>query len=205
MTSSPPSARDTQPSVHVRLDEVRFRATAADEPLLFFCVEGAPRSACHTRTEEHLTFETALSGRVTSVTGGELALDVGGGEVLVRYLLPSAVELEALVGHTIGLRVTQRYSGPGRATIDAEVRDSAGGLVLWAHDGRMPGDRLSHGLALRLRLDAGGAHRLALGHGAGVTAVGAPDSATIQVAGAEFGLGVVRVGADDVAFVLVHR
>lgn len=206
MTSSPPGARDTAPPFLARFAEGRFRAYAGDEPIIFFCVEGAPREACRTRTADGgLTFDTTLSGRVVAVEPGELTLDVGGQPAIVRHLLPSAFDLGDSLGHTLEVRVVQRYLGPGRATIDAELRDASGRLVLWAHDGRMPSDRVAHGLALRLTVDAAGGHRLAVGHSRGVASVGAPDFGQVWVGGEPYVLVVVRAGADDVSFVLLRR
>lgn len=206
MSSSPPSARDTPPPVLARLAERTFRASAVDDPIIFFCVEGAPREACRTRTDGCLTFETELAGELfVSDTSGELRIDLGGHQATVRYLLPSAVDLALLDGQRVEVRVVQRYLGPGRATIDAELWDSSGRLVLWAHDGRMPIDRSAHGLALRQSVDADGAHRLAVAHSGGLTSLGAPDLAPVWVGSDPYAMAVVRAGADDVSFVLLRR
>ncbi len=206
MTSSPPGARDTRGSALPRLAEASFRAALEHDPVIFFCVEGAPREACRTRTEGCLTFETMLSGTVVDVqANGELHLDVSGRQVIVRHLLPTAIDLRELAGHDLEVRVVQRYLGPGRATIDAEIRDSCGQLLLWAHDGRMPVDRVSHGLALRVSVEGDGAHRLAIAHSGGVASVRPPDFALVSVGAEAFALAVVRVGADDVSFVLLRR
>ncbi len=207
MSSSPPSARDSSaPPPLARLAEPELRARGADEAVIFFCVEGAPREACRTHALPGggLAFETLLCGRVQASEPGELRLEHAGRPVLVRHLVPSAVELRGLVGHELSLRVCQQYLGPGRATIDAELHDAGGRLLLWAHDGRVPPDRSAHGLALRCTV-ADSRHRLAVGHAGGVASVGAPDLAQVRAGGDLYELAVVRVEADDVAFVLLRR
>lgn len=204
MTSSPPGARDSTALPLLRLVEPAFRAAAADEGVIFFCVEGAPREACRTqnRPDGSLTFETHLVGRVTDVMPGELRLECGEHRAVVRHLLPSAMDLGGLAGHGLRVDITQCYRGRGRATIDAELRDPEQRLLLWAHDGRMPPDRL--GLAFRGSVGAEG-HRLALGHSAGVSSVSAGDVLPVPGGIEPFDLAVLRVGLDDVSFVLLRR
>lgn len=204
MPSSPPGASGSRPALP-RLLEATFRARATDETVLFACVEGAPPEACHTENEPGgaLTFDTRLHGRVLATHPDQTELEVEGKTVVVRHLLPTALDLGPLVGHIVHVHVRQRYGGPGRATIDARVRDGGGRLLLWAHDGRFPTDREGLGLALRARVDPDG-HRLALVHGGGVQALRAPDVARVWIAGDAFELGLLRAGADDVAFVLVR-
>lgn len=207
MSSSPPGAHGSSaPAALARLAEARLRAHGADEAVIFFCVEGAPREACRTATlpDGGLVFETALRGQVLESEPGELRLSLGERQATVRHLLPSAIDLRELAGHELSVRVAQHYLGRGRATIDAEIHDAAGRLVLWAHDGRMPADRISHGVALRLTV-ADARHRLAVGHAGGVASLGAPDHARVRVGADPFELVVVRVEADDVSFVLLRR
>lgn len=204
MASSPPSAREsTQPPV-LRLIEPVFRAGAADEAVIFFCVENAPREACRTRSvpDGGVTFETHLSGTVVDTAPGELGVARGDHRAIVRHLLPAAVDLTPLRGHLAAVAITQRYLARGRATIDAEIRDADGRLLLWAHDGRTPPDQL--GLAFRGTVDAGG-HRLAVGHAGGVSSVSAGDVIRVRIGTDTFDLGVVRASADDVSFVLTRR
>ncbi len=207
MSSSPPGARDSIPPCLPRLAELGFRAHARDESVIFFCVEDAPREACGTRTgpDGSLTFHTRLSGTVLDVGPGEMRIDTGQHRVLVRHLLPSSIDLRELSANTLEIEIVQRYRGRGRATIDAELRDSRGRMLLWAHDGRMPADRESHGLALRLTVDASGTRRLAVGHEGGVSSIASPDFAPVRIGRAMHDLVVVRLGADDVSFVLLRR
>ncbi len=204
MASSPPGARESTPPLLLRLNEAAFRAGVADEGILFFCVEDAPREACRTRScpDGSLTFETCLEGTVIDASPGELRLSTAERSSVVRHLLPSALELSPLRGQLIRADVTQRYLGRGRATIDAELRDAEGRVLLWAHDGRTPPDQL--GLAFRRTVDADG-HRLAVGHLAGVSSVSAGDVVRVRCGIDPFDLAVLRVGADDVSFVLLRR
>lgn len=203
MTSSPPTARDSGPPAVPRLSEPAFRAAARDEVLLFFCVEDAPRSACKTESAPGgLCFRTTLSGRITSTGPEELVID---GHTRVRHLLPSSLDLAPLVGHAMQIEIAQQYGRRGRATIDAEIRDAKGRLLLWARDGVVPADRDARGLALRATIAPDGARRLAVAHAGGVASMGVPDLARVRTADGSFDLVVLRLGTDDVAFVLVRR
>ena len=150
MTSSPPNTVDAHPPALVTL--ASGAADVLEEGLIFFSVEGAPTAACRTTTgpDGSLTFTTTLRGRVASVDTDELALTVGDRRVVVRHFVPDAIDWSGLVDQSVLVTVKQRYQGRGRATIDAEVRDTAGRLVLWARDGRLPSDDEARGLALRV-------------------------------------------------------
>lgn len=204
MSSSPPSASKSTPPLVLPLNEAAFRTEAAEEGLIFFCVEGAPREACRTRSrpDGSLTFETTLSGTVTDTSEGELRLSLEERKAVVRHLLPSALELSPLRGQLVRADIAQRYLGRGRATIDAELRDAEGRLLVWAHDGRTPPDRL--GLVFRGTVDAEG-HRLAVGHSGGVVTVGTGDVVRVRSGVAPFDLAILRLGTDDLAFVLLRR
>lgn len=202
MTSSPPGAR--QPIQGC----ARLRDLASlEEGVIFFSVEGAPPQACRTQTarDGSIRFLTSLSGLLTQVRLDELVLQVGPAPVIVRHLLPRAVDLSDLVGQRLVLRIEQRYRGPGRATIDAEFHDRTGRLLLWAHDGRFPEDRQAHGLAVRASLDSAQRHRLAIVHQRGVTTLAAPGRGRIEHEGVNFDVAVIRLGADDVSFVALRN
>jgi hypothetical protein len=207
MNSSPPGARDSIPPALPRLAEAGFRAHARDEGVIFFCVEAAPREACRTHAgpDGSLSFQTQLFGIVTEIAPGELWLAMGERRVLVRHLLPSAIDLGELCGHRIEIQIQQSYRGRGRATIEAQIRDASGRLLVWAHDGRMPSDRDSHGLALRLTLDSDGDPRLAIGHSGGVASLAVPDLVGVKTGSDSYDFVVVRLGTDDVSFVLLRR
>jgi hypothetical protein len=188
------------------LDEGVFRRTAGDDPVLFVCVEGAPLEACRTTPEPDggLTFTTTLFGRVRDVERGAIALQTRSGVVILRHLLPTALELGDLVGCTMLASVRQRYARSGRATIDAELRDAAGRLVLWAHDGRMPSDRDAQGLSVR-GVVSDGEPRLAVGGSEGLVSVPSPGLAALDHDGQRFAVLVVRLGVDDAAFAVLRR
>lgn len=203
MASSPPRPREPSSLPLPRLIEALFRA-GGDEDVIFFCVEDAPRVACSTRTspDGSLTFATHLEGDVIDAGPGELRLRHGSRRPVIRHLLPGAVDLAPLRGQRVQVSIFQRYAGRGRATIDAEITDSTSRLILWAHDGRMPSDRL--GLAFRRSVDAEG-DRLAVGHAGGVASVRAPDLVRVQAGADTFDLAMVRAGTDDVSFVMIRR
>jgi hypothetical protein len=205
MTSSPPGTHDALPPAFARLTGTG--TSGLGEGVIFFSVEGAPRQACRTRTgpDGTLSFHTSLSGRVVEVRSDELVLEVGAHRVVVRHLLPAAVDLSELRDHRLLIGVQQRYRGRGRATIDAEIRDRAGRLLLWAHDGRFPEDREARGLALRASLDPGRDQRLALVHETGVASLSAPGHARVRRDGVPHDALLLRLGPDDVSLVLLRR
>lgn len=201
MASSPPAALDTASAPFGRSRE----AYDLDSGVMFFCVEGAPRAACRTITEPHgLRFATHLAGRVTAVDA-DLFVIAGddAASVTVRHLLPAGVSLEGLVDRQVTVGIEQRYSGAGRATIRAELRDPMGRILLFAWDGRMPHDADVPGLALRVSLDAGGS-RLAVGGDHGLVTLPSPGRATIPLRGASYEALLLRVAADDLSLLLLR-
>lgn len=206
MPSSPPRPLDDElPSALATLDLVRFAENAPQEGILFFCVENAPREACQTQAgaDGTLTFRTLVSGRVSDVQRGAMIITAEPLDVALRHLLPSGLDLTGLLGHEVTVELEQSYRGRGRATIDAEIRDGAGRLILWAHDGRMPGDRDARGLSLRATVDPTGM-RLAV-RAAELVSLPCPATAAISLGGRDFTFALTRLGADDVGFVMLRR
>ena len=207
MASSPPSSVPSQrPEALATLERAAFDEHVAREGVLFFCVENAPRSACETRTaaDGSLTFHVAIVGRVVAARRGSLVIANGSEpNVIIRHLLPTGIELAALEGHHVEIELEQRYRGRGRATIDAEVRDELGRLILWAHDGRMPEDRDARGLTFRTTLDPSGM-RLAV-RAAELVSLSCPGTVELTLGSRDFTLALARLGADDVGFVMLRR
>src|SRR5690606_13388042 len=115
----------------------------------------------------------------------------------VRHLLPSALDLRALEGAEVSLDISERLHA-GRCAIDARLRDASCQLLLWAHDGDLPGHRGAHGLALRMRMVAGG-RELAIAHRGGLAIVRGPGLAAVESESGPLTLAVLRTGDDDVA------
>lgn len=207
MPTSPRELDDTaRPRVLAAIDAPRFASHAGDDRVIFFCVEGAPRAACRTTAgaDGTLTFSTRLAGRVLGTERDALLVEHDERVVTVRHHLPPGLDLEPLAGRVVEIELAQIYRGRGRATIDAEIRDEDGRVVLWAHDGRYPDDRDARGLSLRAALDGGGA-RLAIRGDEGITSVACPGLASVVVRRREWTLALVRLAADDVGFVLLRR
>lgn len=192
---------------------VRWRQETplADEPVVFFSVEGAPSSVCRTCSapDGSLTFLTTLRGRVTAVSAGELVIARDPHRIHVRHLLPQALDLSELLDHVVHVEISQRYegvdSGRRRATIDAEIRDAQGRFLLWARDGTLPRDDEARGLSFRALVDERGA-RLAVGHEGGVTPLRASEGANLQREGESSAILVSRVEPDGVALTVIrHR
>ncbi len=204
--SSPPSELDPQPTALATFAADVFERAAASEGLIFFCVDNAPRRACTTRAgaDGSLTFRTSLTGRVISVEPDALVLEVGERTTRIRHHLPAGLTLEALTGQVVRFELSQIYRGRGRATIDAELSDTSGRMILWARDGRFPSDRDAHGLSLRLTVDANET-RLAVRTRGGVTSLGSPGARDLVVDGKKLALALVRIGPDDASFALLRR
>jgi len=206
MASFPPRELDDAPPTAVAaLDRDRFASHGSEDGVLFLCVENAPPARCSTRAEANgsLVFHTTLDGRVLEVNRDFLIMLVDDREVRVRYLLPDGVSLEPLAGRRVTVDLRQSYQGRGRATIDAVFRDASGRQILWAHDGRFPEDR--HELSLRATMGAGSAPRLAARTRDGIVSLDAPGLATFRVGGRDLALALVRLGVDDVGFLLLRR
>jgi len=206
MASFPPrELDDAPPTALASLDRDAFAAHGSEDGVLFFCVESAPPAYCSTRSEADgsLTFETELEGLVLGVDRDFLILLVEDQEVRIRYLIPSSISLEPLAGRRVAFELRQAYRERGRATIDAVLRDQEGRQILWAHDGRFPEDR--HELSLRATMDASSAPRLAARTRDGIVSLDAPGLATFRVGGRDLALALVRLGADDVGFLLLRR
>ena len=205
-TSPPHELHAPRPRVAATLDLARFESHAKDEGVLFFCVENAPPDACGTRSgaDGSLTFWTRLRGRVLEVRPTALILAMGDHLVAVRHHLPSGVGLDELAGHIVHIALTQTFRGRGRATIDAEIVDAQGNVVLWAHDGRHPDDRDARGLSLRAAIEETGA-RLAVRTDGGVATVTCPGAAHIESEGRAWTLALLRLGADDIGLLLLRR
>jgi len=207
MASFPPrELDDAPPSALATLERELFEREAVDEGVIFFCVENAPREACKTRSsaDGSLTFETELRGHVLAVGRDVLLLEMGARDVQIRHLLPTGVCLEALAGRVVHFTLRQVYRGRGRATIDAEIRDADGRLILWAHDGRFPEDETSHGLSIRATHDLSEA-RLAVRGTEGVVTLSWPGTAEVALHGRQLTMALVRLAVDDVGFVVLRR
>lgn len=180
---------------------------AGDEGVIFFSVEGAPPEVCRTEAgaDGSLTFRTSVQGRVVEIGPDELVIARDPHRIRVRHLLPRSIDLGDLQGHAVRVDVTQRYEGRGRATIDAVIRDARGRLILWARDGKIPGDRDSLGLSLRTLVDESGEVRLAVGHEDGVRALTAPTRRLVRRESETCQLLLSRVGLDDVSMVILRR
>lgn len=177
-----------------------FARDALESTVAYLGVEHAPPGASRTRRGDDgsIALETVVAGRVCEVARSGFALERGGLRARVRHLLPEALALGALAGSDVSLDHTERLHG-GRCTLDSRLRDATGRLVLWTHDGDLPEDRASHGLALRMRMaDAG--RGLAIAHRDGLSIVRGPGVATVASDEGLLTFVVLRTGDDDVAF-----
>lgn len=202
---TPPIVRESAPPPRA-LARVRDEGTPNEEGVIFFSVEGAPNEVCQTRSgpDGSLTFHTTIAGRVVGVETDELVIARGPHTIRIRHLLPGAVDLGELEGHAVRVEIAQCYLRAGRATIDCEIRDAHGRLILWAHDGRMPSDADSHGLAMRTLVENGATH-LAVGHELGLRQLDCPGSARVRREGESCVMLLCRLGVDDISLVIVRR
>jgi len=208
MTSSinPTLAPQTAP-VTLPVDPARAWLSAREEPGVCFAVTGAPIECGEAR---HLgggdwLFATRLRGRVTDVQPTSMTIDQDGVRVRAQFLLPPGVGLETLAGRHVTIDIQQTLRRGAVPAVDATIRDSRGRLLMWAHDGVIPRDRTSTGVALRVSHAADGAPRLALAGPRRVTTVAPRQVGHVDLGDATFIALVFRVGGDDAAFVLVRR
>jgi hypothetical protein len=190
----------------LEVDRPRFAREALDATVAYLGVANAPLVGSRTRREKDgsIWLSTALRGRVVAAAADELVLEQHGVRSTVRHMLPAAIGLSGLVGQTISVDLVETLRD-GRCTIDARIRDAHGALILWARDGDLPEDRISHGLALRMRMSDGGrglviAHRAGLANvrGPGIAIVESDDEGSMLVL-------VLRTGDDEVSYVALRR
>ena len=210
MSTDPPRARDSAPPTQLPLDD---DGAVLDDPVVFFAIEGAPRTACRTRTEPGggLVFETRLEGVVAEVRPGAMVLRQPARQALVRHLLPPAVDLAPLLGQTVHVQVVQRFRGAGRASVLAVLRDTRQRVLLAAWDGQLPPDGDVVGLSLRVALDPDGS-RLALtdtrrerSSASRLRWARIGRATPVDVEEGRFAAVPLRIGADDVSLLLLRR
>jgi len=183
-----------------RLDRNQLRSAAAVECDLCIAFDTSltarsaiPRAATSQR----------VRGRITEVTSERLVLrDEHDEAVVVRLLLPRALDLSPLVGERIALELSHELSGR-RPTVDAVLRDSRGRLLLWARDGALPGPRGAHGLAVRVTHDAA-LPRLVVAAGRVTASATAGSVAELQHGRAQLALVALRVEDDGASFLVVR-
>jgi hypothetical protein len=206
VSSNPPPAyrhpRADRPMVAVC--PLRLALSCRDEAAVCFVVEGASFEETHSVTlpEGGLLIETHLEGRVEEVGPDLLVIARDHLRARVRYLLPSAVDLEPLRGRTVKIRVTLRFSSEKRPTVDAVIADEEG-LLLWAHDGALPSDR-SDRPVVRLAHEARGP-RLAFAHQRGLATVATAEMVELETRTGPAIAAGIRISRDDVGFLVVWR
>ncbi len=116
----------------------RLRAQGDAEREIYFAIEGSPPGSGRSlpTPDGGLRLVHDLAGVVVCVTATHLDLGSAVGLVRVRVVLPSAVRLDALLGHRVRLHTIHRvgdYEG-----FDLRLRGEDGRLALWAFDGAVP-------------------------------------------------------------------
>jgi hypothetical protein len=145
-----------------------------------------------------------VRGRAVQVSPDRLVIADGWGELVqVRLLLPTALDLRPLVGTPIAVELAHDLSRPTRPTVDAVLRDARGRLLVWAHDGALPGQRGEHGLAVRVTHDSGDSRLVVAGREATVSAR-AGSAAELVHGRANFAVAALRVDPDGASFLVVR-
>ncbi len=148
-----------------------------------------------------LLIQTVLEGVVERVGPDLLIVTRDGQKARVRYLLPSALDLEPLLGAAVKISVSLEFSPENRPTIDATIRDGAGRLLLWAHDGTLPADRPDRPV-VRLSHQPQGP-RLAFAHRGGLSTVSTAEIITLDTRTGPATAAGIRVSDDDIGFLVV--
>lgn len=199
------------PAEHARealalpFDRARFARDALESTVAYLGIAHAPPGAARTRRDPDgsIVLHTELRGRVSQVGPEGLVVESGGHAAVVRHFMPPAIDLGALLDTEVTIEMTERLRD-GRCTVDAQIRDAGGSLVLWARDGELPEDRASHGLALRMRMAEIG-RGLAIAHRSGLAVVRGPGLALVEGEPGTLLVLVLRTGDDDVALIALRR
>ena len=186
-----------------RLDRSQLRSAAAVECDLCIAfdtsltaVSAMPRRAANAPSQR-------VRGRIKEVTSERLVLlDEHDDAVVVRLLLPRALDLSPLVGAQVSLELSHELSGR-RPTVDAVLRDSRGRLLVWARDGALPGPLGVHGLAVRVAHDAA-LPRLVVAAGRVTASATSGSVAELRQGRAQRALVALRVEGDGASFLVVR-
>jgi len=168
-----------------------------------FTVEGA--TAGQTRSvplpNGGLSMETRLDGVVTFVGEDFLMITDGPEMRRVRFLLPSAVSLAALLGSHVNISIKLRFSATRSPTVEALIADRDGRPLLWALDGTLPEDHRDRPV-VRATHEAN-ARRLVFSHHRRVARVATADTARLETATGPATVAAIRIGKDDVGFLVI--
>ncbi len=188
------------PLALARLDRNQLRGAAAVECDL--CIAFDTSLTARSAIPRGTTSQRA-HGRITEATPERLVLrDEHDDAVIVRLLLPSALDLSPLVGAQVALELSHELGGR-RPTVDAVLRDSRGRLLLWARDGALPGPRSAHGLAVRVTHDAA-LPRLVVAAGRVTASATSGGVAELRHGRAQLALVALRVEGDGASFLVVR-
>ncbi len=203
MSSIPPAYERRHHHLRVGLCPARLALSCRDEAAVCFAVEGASFEQTESipSADGGLLIETVLDGVVREVGPDLLVIARDGQEARVRYLLPTALDLEPLLGATVKISVSLQFSAEKRPTVDATIKDVGGRLLLWAHDGALPSDRPDRPV-VRLSHTARGP-RLAFAHRSGSTTVSTAEIITIDTRSGPATAAGIRISDEDIGFVVV--
>jgi hypothetical protein len=203
MSSIPPAYERRAEHLRVKLCPARLALSCRDEAAVCFAVEGASfeETSSIPSADGGLLIETVIDGVVREVGPDLLVIARDGQEARVRYLLPSAVDLEPLLGPRVKISVSLQFSAEKRPTVDASIRDAHGRLLLWAHDGVLPADRPDRPV-VRLAHEARGP-RLAFAHRGGLSTVATAEIIHLDTRSGSATAAGVRISNDDVGFIVV--
>lgn len=190
-SSAPPLAADGRPAPRVSVP------AASGTEGVCFALTHTHIGQGQSRVEADRTVLTAhVEARVVDDDGARLALSTG---AALRYMVPDGVSLRALVGHTLRFEVSHELGADADVSVEVVVRDTAGRLVLWARDGRLPGGPAPDDLPVRVELGEG-APRLALCAGGRIVLLAGGEGARFVHRGEAYRLLVLRVERGAAAF-----
>jgi hypothetical protein len=203
MSSIPPAYERRREHLRVGICPARLAFSCRDEAAVCFAVEGASfeETSSIPSADGGLLIETVIAGVVREVGPDLLVVARDGQEARVRYLLPSALDLEPLLGARVKISVSLQFSAEKRPTVDASIRDARGRLLLWAHDGALPADRADRPV-VRLAHEARGP-RLAFAHRGGLSTVATAEIIDLDTRGGPATAAGIRISDDDVGFIVV--
>ncbi len=200
---NPPSALRYPERPQITLDRGLLARSCRDEAAVCFTVEGATAGQTRSVPQPNggLSIETRLDGVVTFVGEEHLMITDGPETRRVRYLLPSAVNLENILGSHVNVSITLRFSATKSPTVDALIADCDGQPLLWALDGALPEDR--EGRPVVRTTHEANARRLVFSQNRGVATVATADTAPLETATGPATVAGIRIGQENVGFLVI--
>lgn len=189
---------EASPAVALSVESPRL---SSSDSAVCFAVDGALPGVgrCETGSAGKVTMIQELSGRIVDVRAGELELECG---TVVKHLLPMSLDLTPLAGRRVSIVIRHLLDRDRSPTVDAQISESDGALLLWARDGALPAD--GERLVFRVTHESHGPASLVLVADSTLVTLAPRSVGRVDIASASFLAAALRVGDNEAAFILAR-